>query len=56
MVKASPFIHQPDRVERKANDVSATVWRYQKHVKKYGIFFTCVVTAFHRARNPCITP
>ena len=23
-------------------------------MKKYGIFFTCVVTAFHRAGNPCI--
>ena len=39
MVKASPFIHQPDRVERKANDVSAAVWRYQKHVKKIWYFF-----------------
>ena len=27
IVKASPFIHQPDRVARKASDVSAANWR-----------------------------
>ena len=56
MVKALPFIHQPDRVARKASDVSAADWRYQTHVKKYRIFFTSVVTAFLRAGNPCTTP
>ena len=56
MAKASPFIHQPDRVAQKASDVSAADWRYQTHVKKYDIFFTCAVTAFVRAGNPCITP
>ena len=34
MVKASPFIHQPDRMARKASDVSAADWRYQTFVKK----------------------
>ena len=38
MVKALPFIHQLDRVARKACDVSAADWRYQTHVKKYHIF------------------
>ena len=37
MVKALLFIHQPDRVARKACDVSAADWRYQ-HAKKYRIF------------------
>ena len=40
-VKALPFIHQPDRVARKASDVRAADWRYQTHVKKYRFFFTC---------------
>ena len=44
--KALPFIHQLDRVARKASDVSAADWRYQTQVKKYRFFFTCVVTAF----------
>ena len=39
MVKALPFIHQPDRVARKACEVSATDWQYQTHVKKYRFFF-----------------
>ena len=56
MVKALPFIHQPDRVARKACEVSATDWQYQTHVKKYRFFFMCVVTAFVRAGNPGITP
>ena len=29
MVKALPFIHQSNRVARKASDVSAADWRYQ---------------------------
>ena len=55
MVRASPFIHQPDRVARKASDVLAADWLYQRHVKKHRIFFTCIVWAFLRAGNPCIT-
>ena len=38
MVKALPFIHQPDRVARSASVVSAADQRYQTHVKKYCIF------------------
>ena len=34
MVKASPFIHQPDRVARKVSDVSATDWQYKHSQKK----------------------
>ena len=45
MVKVLPFIHQPDRVARKASAVSAS----DTH-----IFFTCVVTAFLRAGNHCV--
>ena len=56
MVKALPFIHQPDEVVQKRNDVSAADWRYQNPVKKIRIFFQRVVTAFLRAGNPCITP
>ena len=29
IVKALPFIHQPDRVAPKASDVSAADWLYQ---------------------------
>ena len=54
MVRASPFIHQPDRVARKASDVSAADWLYQRH-EKTSYFFTCIVWAFLRAENPCIT-
>ena len=49
MVKALPFIHKPDRVARKASDVSAADWRNQTHVKNISYFFTCVVTTFLRA-------
>ena len=52
-MKALPFIHQPDRVARKASDVSAADWQYQ-HTRKNIVFFTCVVMAFLRAGNPCI--
>ena len=55
MVRASPFIHQPDRVARKASDVLAADWLYQRHVKNIVFFFTCIVWAFLRAGNPCIT-
>ena len=46
MVKALPFIHQPDRVERKASDVSAADWRYQTHVKKTRIFSRVLLRLF----------
>ena len=39
MVEALLFFRQPDRVARKACNVSAADWRYQTHVKKYRIFF-----------------
>ena len=39
MVKALPFIYQPDWVTRKASDVSAADWRYQTHIKKIYFFF-----------------
>ena len=38
MVKALPFIHQPDEVARKGTDVSAADRRYQTHVKIIRIF------------------
>ena len=41
MVKASPFIRQPDRVARKVSDVSAADWRYQTHVKNTILFHVC---------------
>ena len=50
-VKALVFIHQPDRVAPKANDVSAADWLYQHTWKKYDIF-----SPFLRAGTPCITP
>ena len=56
MVKALLFIHQPDRVARKASDVSAADWQYQTHVKKYDIFSSVLLTAFLRAGNPRVTP
>ena len=57
MVKTLPFIHQPDRVVRKASDVSAADWLYQTHVKIYRIFSRVLFRLFRlRAGNPCITP
>ena len=41
MVKALPFIRQPDRVARKVSDVSAADWRYQTHVEKDHFFYVC---------------
>ena len=41
MVKALPFIHQPDRMARKASDVSAADWRYQTHVENTILFHVC---------------
>ena len=55
MVKASPFIHQPDQVVQKVSDVLAADWWYHAYMKKYDIF-SCIVMAFLRAQNPCITP
>ena len=55
MVETSPFLHQPDRVARKASDVQQLIGDI-KHTWKIRCFFSCVVTAFLRAGNPCITP
>ena len=55
MVKAFPFIYQPDQVARKASDVSAADWRYQTHVKNYDIFHVCCY-GFSQAGNPFIIP
>ena len=55
MIKAFPFIHQPDQVVQKTIDVSAADCQYQTHKKK-SYFFMYVVTTFLRAGNPCITP
>ena len=46
MVKALPFIHQPDEVVQKRNDVSAADWRYQNPVKKISIFFSVLLRLF----------
>ena len=46
MAKASPFIHQPDRVVRKASELSAADWLYQTHVKQYGIFSRVLLRLF----------
>ena len=46
MVKATPFIHQPDRVARKASDLSAADWPYQIQVKKYRIFSRVLLRLF----------
>ena len=54
MVEALPFIRQPDRVARKARDVSAADWRYQTHMRNT-IFFHVCGSAILRAENPCIT-
>ena len=46
VVKALLLIHQPDRVARKASDVSAADWRYQTHQKKYRIFSRVLLRLF----------
>ena len=33
MVKTLPYIHQPNKVERKASDLLAADWRYQTREK-----------------------
>ena len=55
IVKALPFIHQPDRVAPKASDVQQ-LFGYINTREYIRYFFTLVVTAFLRAGNPCITP
>ena len=35
------FIHQSDRVARKASDMSAAGWRYQTRVKNTIVFHVC---------------
>ena len=51
MVKYSPFIHIPDRMARKAGDVSAADWRYHTHVKKYDIFSGMLLGLFRPLVN-----
>ena len=41
MVKALPFIHQPDRAARKASGVLAADWRYQTRGKNTIFFHVC---------------
>ena len=53
IVKASLFIHQPDRVEPKSSDIKQLI-DYINTREKIRYFFTCVVTAFLRAGNPLI--
>ena len=55
MVSASPFIHQSDRVKRRASDVSATDWRYQIHVENYPNFRRVLLGLFSSPGNPCKT-
>ena len=55
IVKALPFIHQPDRVAPKAGDVSAAGLLYQ-HTWKNTKFFHACCYGFYRAVNPCLTP
>ena len=41
MVMALRFVHQPDRVARKASDVSSADWGYLIHVKNILFFHVC---------------
>ena len=52
IVKALPFIHQPDRVAPKANDVSAADWLYQHTWKKYDIFSRVLLRLFSELEIP----
>ena len=60
MVKALPFIHQPDGVAQKAKTYQQLIGEinlfHGTHVKKYRIFSLVFFTAFLRAGNPSITP
>ena len=50
IVKALPFIHQPDQVAPKASDVSAADWLYQ-HTWKNTIFFHVCCYGFSQGRK-----
>ena len=50
IVRALPFIHQPDRVAPKASDVSAADWLYQ-HTWKNTIFFHVCCYGFSQGRK-----
>ena len=41
MVMALRFVHQPDRVARKASDVLSADWGYLIHVKNILFFHVC---------------
>ena len=56
MVKALPFIHHPDRVARKASDVSAADWRYQTRVKNIVCFSRLLLRLSSGLENHCLTP
>ena len=55
IVKALPFIHQPDRVAPKASDVSAADWLYQ-HTWKNTIFFHVCCYGFSQGRKSLYNP
>ena len=52
------FIHEwKNRINNSCKKLEGAVDKpYQTHMKNYCIFFTCVVMAFLRTGNPCITP
>ena len=50
IVKAFPFIHQPERLAPKASDVSAADWLYQ-HTWKNTIFFHVCCYGFSQSRK-----
>ena len=53
MVKALPFIHQPDRVARKVSDVSAADWRNQTYVKNISYFSRVLLRFFSGLKSLC---
>ena len=55
IVSASPFIHQPNRVKRRASLASATDWRYLTHVEYYPNFRRVLLGLFSGPGNPCKT-
>ena len=55
IVKALPFIHQPDRGRQRLVTCKQLIG-YINTREKIRYLFTCVVTTFLRAGNPCITP
>ena len=52
IVKALPFIHQPNRVTPKASDVSGADWLYQHMWKKYDIFSSVLLRLFSGPEIP----